>query len=229
VALLVRSWNLFHGNAGAPRRRSYLRAMIALATSDRPDVLCLQEVPVWALGSLGRWGGMQEFPAIARHGLPAVRLAGWATRLHNGLLRSAISGQANVILVANTHTVEDLGSEQVSDPGLERRICQAVRLAGELVVVNTHLSNLGEGQRDELQRTLEFASKVVRPDEALVLAGDFNLRGAQLHGFSAPGPGIDHVLVRGVDAGALAVWPEERRRQNGVVLSDHAPVEVRVG
>ena len=229
MALLVRSWNLFHGNASPPRRRSYLREMIALATSDRPDVLCLQEVPVWALGRLGRWGGMREFPAIARHGLPAVRLAGWATRLHNGLLRSAVSGQANVILVADTHTVEDLGSEQVSDPGLERRICQAVRLAGELVVVNTHLSNLGEGQQDELQRTLEFASKVVRPDEPLVLAGDFNLRSAHVDGFSAPGSGIDHVLVRGMDAGALAVWPEERRRQNGVVLSDHAPVEVRVG
>jgi endonuclease/exonuclease/phosphatase family metal-dependent hydrolase len=229
VALLVRSWNLFHGNASPPRRRSHLREMITLAAGDEPDVLCLQEIPVWAVGKLGRWSGMHEFPAIARPGLPTVRLAGWATRLHNGLLRSAIAGQANVILVSSSHTVQDLGSEKVSSLGLERRVCQGVRLDGELVVVNTHLSNLGEGQRDELLRTLEFAETIVRPGEPLVLAGDFNLNDAHLVGFSAPGPGIDHVLVRGADASPLAVWTEERRRQNGIVLSDHAPVEVRVG
>jgi len=229
VALLVRSWNLFHGNASPPRRRSYLREMLRLATADEPDVLCLQEVPVWAVGRLGRWCGMLEFPAIARKGLPTVRLAGWATRRHNGLLRSAIAGQANVILVATAHTTEDLGSEKVSHLGLERRVCQASRIDGALVVVNTHLSNLGHGQRDELERTLEFAEAIARPGEPLVLAGDLNLREVQVAGFSPPGPGIDHVLVRGAPASTLAVWPEERRRQNGIVLSDHAPVEVRVG
>ena len=229
MALLVRSWNLFHGNASPPRRRSYIREMIALAAADEPDVLCLQEIPVWAVGRLGVWSGMQEFPAIARHGLPTVRLAGWATRLHNGLLRSAIVGQANVILVSTAHTTHDLGSEKVSHLGIERRVCQAVRLDGELVVVNTHLSNLGHGQRDELLRTLEFADQTAAPGEPLALAGDFNLREAHLDGFTEPGPGIDHVLVRGADAGPLVVWPEERRSQNGVVLSDHAPVEVLVG
>jgi endonuclease/exonuclease/phosphatase family metal-dependent hydrolase len=229
VALLIRSWNLFHGNADPPRRRSYLREMIALATADEPDVLCLQEIPMWAVGKLGRWSGMQEFAAIARHGLPTIRLAGWATRLHNGLLRSAIVGQANVILVAGTHASEDLGSEKVSHLELERRVCHAVRLNGTLVVVNTHLSNLGHGQRDELERTLEFADGIVQPDEPLVLAGDLNLRQAHVDGFSEPAPGIDHVLVRGAPAGPLVTWPEERRRQNGVVLSDHAPVEAHVG
>jgi hypothetical protein len=36
------------------------------------------------------------------------------------------------------------------------------------------------------------------------------------------------VLVRGAEAGAVAVWGDERRRLGGRVLSDHAPVEVRV-
>jgi endonuclease/exonuclease/phosphatase family metal-dependent hydrolase len=229
VALLVRTWNLFHGNAYPPRRRSYLREMITLATEDEPDVLCLQEIPVWAVGRLGGWCGMQEFPAIARRGLPTVRLAGWTTRLHNGLLRSAIAGQANAILVAPSHHAENLGVEKVSRHGLERRVCQAVRLDGAIVVVNTHLSNLGHGQRDELERAFEFANAAARPGEPLVLAGDLNLREAHLDGFSEPADGIDHVLVRGAPAGTPVVWPIERRRQNGVVLSDHPPVEVRVG
>jgi len=229
VALLVRSWNLFHGNASPPRRRSYLREMVALATADAPDVLCLQEIPVWAVGRLGPWAGMQEYPAIARAGLPAVRFAGWATRLHNGLLRSAITGQANVILVKAAHVARDLGSRKVSGLRLEPRVCQAVEIDDSIVVVNTHLSSAGDAQSDELLRTLEFAEEAVKPGGPLVLAGDLNFREASLDGFSAPSPGIDHVLVRGATAGRPFVWPEERRRHNGVVLSDHAPVEVLVG
>jgi endonuclease/exonuclease/phosphatase family metal-dependent hydrolase len=37
------------------------------------------------------------------------------------------------------------------------------------------------------------------------------------------------VLVRGLTASPLVEWPLERRRQNGAVLSDHAPVEVTIG
>ena len=229
MALLVRSWNLFHGNASPPRRRSYLREMVALACADDPDVLCLQEVPVWGLEQLGSWSGMRPFPAVARRGLRTTRLAGWATRLHNGLLRSAITGQANAILVGAGHDVEDLGVERVSDRGREHRVCQAVRLDGSIVVANTHLSSAGEAQLAELGRVRAFAESRARSSGTIVLAGDFNLRAVGLEGYSAPGPGIDHVLVRGAAAAALAVWPEERRRQNGAVLSDHAPVELWVG
>jgi endonuclease/exonuclease/phosphatase family metal-dependent hydrolase len=48
-------------------------------------------------------------------------------------------------------------------------------------------------------------------------------------GFSSPGPGIDHVLVRGAPSGPIVRWPDERRRRGDALLSDHAPVEVRVG
>jgi endonuclease/exonuclease/phosphatase family metal-dependent hydrolase len=228
VALLVRSWNLFHGNAYPPRRRSYLREMIALACADQPAVLCVQEVPVWAVPKLAEWSRMQSFPAIARHGVPWPALAGRATRLHNGLLRSAISGQANAILVRRDHAAEDLGVTQISGHGHERRVCHAIRVSG-VVVTNTHLSSSGHRQQGELDRVLEFAEALVRPDEPVVVAGDLNLLDPVLSGFSAPGAGIDHVLVRGAAATPLAVWPDERRVQNGVVLSDHPPVELRVG
>jgi endonuclease/exonuclease/phosphatase family metal-dependent hydrolase len=229
VALLVRSWNLYHGNASPPQRRSFLRQMVALATADAPDVLCLQEIPVWALGRIAAWSGMTVFPAVARGGLRPAALAGWLTRLHNGLLRSGIAGQANAILVRSDHGSCDLGTEQVSDPGMERRVCQAVDVAGTVLVANVHLSSSGHNQRLELERVVSFADARALPGETVVLAGDLNMRAARLDGFSGPGPGIDHVLVRGGPAGALVVWPEERRLQNGVVLSDHAPVELEIG
>src|SRR5207237_1210540 len=56
--LLVRTWNVFHGNAKPPERHAFLEEMVRLAATDRPDVLCLQEVPVWALDRLAAWCGM---------------------------------------------------------------------------------------------------------------------------------------------------------------------------
>jgi endonuclease/exonuclease/phosphatase family metal-dependent hydrolase len=61
------------------------------------------------------------------------------------------------------------------------------------------------------------------------VAGDFNLPGEGLPGFSTPLPGsIDQILVRGLPAGTAVVWPEDRRRYQRHVLSDHAPVELHV-
>ena len=62
------------------------------------------------------------------------------------------------------------------------------------------------------------------PGQARALAGDFNLRDPDL-----PGPNIDHIVAAGVPHGPLEVWPDERRLHNGAVLSDHAPVEMRIG
>ena len=52
--------------ATRPRRAARLpEGMVRLASADRPDVLCLQEVPVWALPRLGEWSGMQVFGDVA--------------------------------------------------------------------------------------------------------------------------------------------------------------------
>jgi endonuclease/exonuclease/phosphatase family metal-dependent hydrolase len=234
VALLVRSWNVFHGNTKPPGRQSHLERMIHLATADGPDVLCLQEVPLWALPRLERWsGGMIARWAVARrHWLP-VWLGGWITRLNQGFFRSAVSGQANAILLRPPLAVRDHRERQISEGRLERRVCHVVRADG-LVVGTLHASNDAR-HRDvaaaEILRAATLVDEVARDDDVCVLAGDFNLWPRELPrlpGWSAYGPGIDHVLVRGATATPLVVWPDERRAHEGRLLSDHAPVETTV-
>jgi endonuclease/exonuclease/phosphatase family metal-dependent hydrolase len=232
VSLLVRSWNVFHGNGDPPRRRGYLHEMVALATADEPDVLCLQELPIWSLPLLGIWSGMQSEAAIARPPLWPGTVAAWVTRLNQGLFRSAISGQANAILVRREHVTEDLGKETISERGRERRVVQALRLDDRLVIGNLHATNdfrRPDVPRNEVERARLFAEGLARPGEPVVLAGDFNVRRIDLEGYSAPTEGIDHVLVRGAPSSPPYVWPRERRVENGLVLSDHAPVEIRIG
>src|SRR5471032_1023392 len=128
VPLLVRTWNLFHGNAVPPERRAFLEEMVRLATADAPDVLCLQEVPVWALAQLGAWSGMTSIGAIAaRPRLLSAGLGRLVTDVNHGLLRSAFTGQANAVLLRSGLVVRETRSSTISRSGEgERRICQAV-------------------------------------------------------------------------------------------------------
>ncbi|HET8607160.1 MAG TPA: endonuclease/exonuclease/phosphatase family protein [Gaiellaceae bacterium] len=264
--MLVRSWNLFHGNAVPPERRAFLREMVELAAGDDPDVVCLQEVPVWALGHLAAWSGMEAVGEVAqppRLGpLPSSATLGRAlTELHHGLLRSAFTGQANAVLVARRHRVRSrdrivLNAKRFRDAqarrlGLgavarlawacERRVCQGVCLAladgRRALVANLHATSFAADPRlaeAEVVRAAVFAESLAGPGEVCVLAGDFN-EGASPRvlaelagwGFAGAGEGIDHVLVRGAAASPQA-WPEERRRLEGRLLSDHAPVEVTI-
>ncbi len=238
MPLLVRTWNLFHGNAVPPERRAFLEEMVRLATADEPDVLCLQEVPVWALGHLARWsGGMTSIGAVAaRPRLLSAELGRLVTDLHHGLLRSAFTGQANAVLVGRSLRVREERSFAISRRGEgERRVCQAVRLADVGLVGNFHATN---GRADEqFLRAAAFVDALARPDEPVILCGDVNLRPGQgrtygellAWGFSEPAPGIDQILLRGVSSAPPFVWPEERRRAGGRLLSDHAPVELHVG
>lgn len=230
--MLVRSWNVFHGNTFPPGRRSRLERMVRLVTEDRPDVVCLQEVPLWALSRLPRWSGMTARHVVTRRAPLGAWLGGAITRLHNGFFRSALSGQANAILLAPSLVPREHRWLRIDEHRPEPRLCHAVRLDG-LVVANLHATN-------DFNRPKVPAAEIVRAEAFVtdvasgapcVLAGDFNLRADYLHelpGWSALGPGIDHVLVRGLTASPLTVWPVERRRHDGAVLSDHAPVEVTV-
>ncbi len=231
--MLVRSWNLFHGNTLPPDRRSHLEQMVRLATADRPDVLCLQEVPLWALPRLPHWSGMSVHHVVTRRALLGTWLGGVITRLNNGLFRSGLAGQANAILLTQGLDVLAHHKLRIDERRDEPRFCHAVRLDG-LVIGNLHAT--GAFSRPEIA-----AAEILRAEAfttgiagalPCVLAGDFNLRAdhmPELPGWSAVGPGIDHVVVRGLSASPLVVWPVERRRHDGAVLSDHAPVEVRVG
>ena len=206
--------------------------MVELVTADGPDVVCLQELPVWALPRIDDWSGMRRFDAITRPPLWPGPLSAWVTRAHQGFFRSGLSGQANAILVAPRHAATGLGHERISDHGRERRLVHAVRIAGDpgVTIATLHATNdhaHPEVPRAEASRARAFAEQVAAPGDAVVLAGDFNVADPMLDGFSPPHGGIDHVLVSGA-ACEVVTWPRERRLQNGVVLSDHPVVEARI-
>jgi len=162
------------------------------------------------------------------------RLGGWITRLNQGFFRSAVSGQANAILLGPRVVPLEEHCQTINRGRRERRICQTIRLEG-MVIANLHASSEAghpEIGAAEILRALAFAESVAAEGDAIVLAGDFNLRPDQLPdlpGFSPPGPCIDHILVRGAVASRLRVWPREQRTTTSGILSDHAPVELTVG
>jgi endonuclease/exonuclease/phosphatase family metal-dependent hydrolase len=175
VTLVIRTWNVFHGNATPPERRSYLAEMVRLVTADEPDIVCLQELPGWSLPALEAWSGMQAFVSIAQPArlgpLPIPPAAGRAvTSLNNGLFRSAFSGQANAILVTRAAGVVDRSSlvlnaarfraAQAEWLGLdlvarlawakERRVVQAALMeldGSSVVVANLHATGYAPDQR----------------------------------------------------------------------------------
>jgi len=271
MTLLIRSWNVFHGNTVPPARKHRLEQIVRLATVDDPDVVCLQEIPVWALERLDRWSDMTALGDVAakpRLGpFPSTAGLGAAiTRLHHGFFRSAFTGQANAVLVSrrlrvlersrlvlNPRSFRRVQARWLDLPPLarlvwatERRVCQAVRLAcpdgRTLLVANLHATSYRPDERladAEVFRAAVFADALARPDDVLLLAGDLNVKAQRSWtladltgpdwGFVGTGPWIDHILVRGAEVGPVERWPDDRRRLDGALLSDHAPVEVRVG
>lgn len=222
MGLLVRTWNLFHGNAVPPERRAFLREMVELIAGEDPDVVCLQEVPLWAFGFLERWSGMRAFGAAgAQPLLLSARLGRLITELHHGLMRSAVTGEGIATLVARRHTVAGERRDLVGP----KRVLLGVQLAGGPFVGNFHVTG-GAAAEGQFKRVVELAE-----GGSVVLAGDVNLRPPyDLSGFSEPlVDSIDQILVRGLPSSAPVAWPSERRRVDGRLLSDHAPVEVRVG
>jgi endonuclease/exonuclease/phosphatase family metal-dependent hydrolase len=202
--------------------------MIELVCEGRPDVVCLQELPVWGISRLDEWSSMQMFTVVARAPRVPGRVGVRVTRMNQGFFRSAFVGQANAILVTRSLAVEDRGYLQISDPGRERRVVHAVGVAGSYVVANLHANRGAEVARIETERSRAFVEAASRPGEVIVLAGDFNLQDVRMDGYSSPSIGIDHVLVRGALVSESVVWSRERRELGGVVLSDHQPVEVTI-
>jgi endonuclease/exonuclease/phosphatase family metal-dependent hydrolase len=252
--VLVRSWNHYHGNTVPPGRRNFLEEMVRLATEDRPEALCLQELPIWSLPRLEEWSGLTALGDVAQRPMlgpfpSGAELGRRLTELNPGFLRSAFSGQGVAILttlelLGRWRTVlnsADLRRRTRVDLvtklawGKERRICQAVRLrlpdGQTAIVANLHAtSGHPTVTAAEIDRAASFATGLSGPGEPVVLAGDFNTApDLRKYGFDEAGWGIDHILVRGLPAGEQHSWPEERRRLGGYLLSDHAPVERQVG
>lgn len=216
-----------------PQRRAFLEEMVRFAAADDPDVVCLQEVPVWALARLEEWSEMQTIGAVAaRPRLVSAELGRVLTDLHHGLLRSALTGQANAILVARRHGVSSPRSTRVSKwwEG-ERRICQTAQVEGLGLVANFHVTpGLADRQLVRVVQVVESLAGQL----PVVLCGDANIRPGrgetypQLErlGYSTPAPGIDQILARGLK---LVSGPTESPHTlNGIVVSDHAPIEAVV-
>jgi endonuclease/exonuclease/phosphatase family metal-dependent hydrolase len=269
--LLVRTWNLFHGNTVPLGRNAFLDRMVRLASADRPDLVCLQELPAWALGELDDWSAMTAVGDVAQRPMlgpipSTAEIGRRLTDLHHGLFRSAFTGQANAILLHPDLRVLDhrhvvlnpfvfrrsrarelgLGVLPRLAWGKERRVCQVVRVArGDrtLVVGNLHATSFPPDKRladAELLRAAVFVDGMARPGEPVLLSGDFNvsarvsrtltdLAGPDWGLTGATPAGIDHVLVRGLPAAEPERWPRDRRRFDGRLLSDHAPVDRQVG
>ena len=243
--------------------------MVRLASADGPAVVCLQEVPVWALGLLDDWSGMAALGAVAQRPtlgpFPSTpELGRVLTEIDHGLLRSAFTGQANAILLASDLQIREhrrvilnpfrfrraqarrlgLGLVERLAWGKERRVCQAVRVQrGDetMIIGNLHTTGFADKRVTdaEVLRAAVFVDGMAKLREPVLLCGDFNvgLRNSRTlpdltaaeWGFTGPTPtGIDHILVRGFEASPPVRWPEERRRHEGRLLSDHAPVEREV-
>ncbi|HST16513.1 MAG TPA: endonuclease/exonuclease/phosphatase family protein [Gaiellaceae bacterium] len=200
--MLVRSWNVYHGNSSPPGRRTYLDEMIALATADEPDVVCLQEVPAWAIGRFTA-GDVAAPPRLGPLPIPA-ELGRRLTAAHPGKFRSAFAGQGNAVQVGRRlrvlrRAVQILNPQPVRAAAAralaldvvarlawakERRVVQALRLRHDdgrtFLVANMHCTSSRDARLPavELERAATFALAQAEEDDVVVLAGDFNLRGS---------------------------------------------------
>lgn len=200
--LLVRTWNIFHGNTKPRGRRTYTEEVVRLAVADRPAVLCVQELSVWALVHLGGWSGMTAVTDVARRPPPLLgELGHRLSELDSRRFRSGVTGQANAVLLAPELTVVEhrrlvlnplrFRRAQAHKLGLplreriswasERRVCQVLRVRRDestLVVANLHATghHLDKRLADaELLRAAVFVDGFALPGEPVLLCGDFNL------------------------------------------------------
>src|SRR5919201_4550844 len=228
TTLLVRTWNVFHGNASPPERHAFLEEMVRLVVADQPDILCLQELPVWSLGHLERWSGMRAAADVTERPLFwSAELGRVLTDLNHGLLRSAFTGQANAVLIARNFALADQGHLVLNPAGFRRRearrlglefaerlswrrnrrVCQVLRIARDgatFVVANLHASNLADKRITdvELIRAATFVDGFAHPREPAVLAGDFNVtvRNSRALGeLAGPAWGFQGATPSGID------------------------------
>lgn len=99
--------------------------MLALVTEDEPDLVCLQEVPAWALPRLGEWTRMDVRADVARRPsfgpLPVPAGVGRVlTDVGRPYVRGLFEGQANAVLVGRRLHVLDRASITVNDPRFRR-------------------------------------------------------------------------------------------------------------
>src|SRR6185437_6544448 len=227
-SLLIRTWNLAHGRDVPPGaehghvRRKLLREMAQVMIEDGPDVVLLQEVPVWAADLLREHTGMGVTlaPTYGAH-IPFVHvplplaLGAAVGRALPDLVRTQVEGQAQAILYGPALLLVSARRVQLNE---------RTRLRGE-----PRIAQLARLRHRRAGRELAIADL------------NADVQSAGVHALRARGfveesgeVGIDHVLVRNFEVEWAATrWLPERRdlRHNGsrpVRLSDHDPVDAVV-
>src|SRR3954447_2794678 len=210
----VLTWNLFHGRAVPPAGRSLQREFAAALAGWEWDVALLQEVPPWWPAALA---AEHDVALTSRNALLPLRRA-LAVRRPD-LMRSG-GGSANAILVRGGARIAARARRRLR-LWPERRVVHAVRLEPCGVwVANLHAQVHSE---QRAQADLAGAARAVTGwagGAPIVLGGDLHVRRPAVPaGFAAAlGPGVDHVLARGLTPAGPA-----RALERGA-LSDHAPV-----
>jgi Endonuclease/Exonuclease/phosphatase family len=162
---------------------------------------------------------------------PSIHVVGrWSTVMNPRRLRQARSDELG------------LGRVDRLKWAKEQRRCLAVQATlpdgRSALLANLHTTAYPEAAAAvELEQALAFVEGLSGSSDVSIVAGDFNLAAAtsprlreliEAAGYSGLGPWVDHIVVKGTTAGAREEWPEDRRRADGRLLSDHAPLDVRI-
>jgi endonuclease/exonuclease/phosphatase family metal-dependent hydrolase len=219
AAVLVLSWNLFHGRAvpaaGRPLLVEFCRALAGWSW----DVALLQEVPPWWPARLGTACGASARMALTSRnvGLGARR----AVAARNPDLLAAGGGGCNAVLVRGARVLEHRTRELTRRP--ERRVMHGVLVEGVGWVVNLHAStHPPEQRRADLLRAAETALAWAAGGP-LVFGGDLNATLPAMPGLRhVGGHHVDHFFVAGgFGGGGFEVLDAGE-------LSDHRPVRAEV-
>ncbi len=259
--LLVRTWNIAHGRDVPPgpdyghARRKLLAEMAALMTAGDPQIVMLQEVPVWAAAFLREHTGMGVTLAhsygahIPFVHVPLPLAAGeWLGNALPDVVKTQFEGQAQAVLYGSELVLVSARRVPINTRRLlrgEPRIAQLVRLrhrrlGTEFVVGNLHVD---AHDPDPQIEAASWATEQFARGAPMVFGGDLNVRAGSLalRRLNARGwaeqpvaQGVDHLYVRGLTLdGPVERWAPKRRdlQQEGgrpLRLSDHSPVEARV-
>ena len=189
----MRTWNIAHGVDVPPadrdyahERRKHLPEMARMMVADAPDLILLQEVPVWAGPLLAEHTGMAVTmaPAYGAHvpflhvPLPLAVGAALGNALPD-LIRTQFEGQANALLYGPDLLLVSARRALLNERHRlrgEPRVAQLARLrhrrAGrEFAVANIHADH-GDN-RQQMERAGFLLERFARGAPA-ILAGDFN-------------------------------------------------------
>ena len=238
MPLLVRTWNLFHGNAVPPRaaclprgdgracdrrrartcsacRRSRLWAL----RSSAPGAACSRSAQSRAAAARERRARKADHRSAPR---PAAVGASPARRTRSSSRRSCASRDSDV-------------DRESSAARASAASCQRLRLDGGVFVANLHVRRAADEQFLRVARRSSKSSQS-RTRAILVRRHERAPGRGRPTASCASGASRSRAPAASTRSSSAACrrrrrssWPEERRRSDGRLLSDHAPVELTVG